>query len=317
MKYQLFSYSLDGFGRQIGISIGSGLYSLKSCAVACDTAVVGDQTFDQIIAGWSTFGPKLTEMVDDLYRGKAEQIKPLDASTVSFLPLFDTPGIIYGAGANYKDHVEAMAKAFNMNLETNPKAAGVKPWHFQKAGRSTLAAHEQSVTYPAHTEKLDYEAELAVLIGRTARFVDVDSALEYVAGYTCANDLSARDNLRRENVDPSSPFRFDWIGHKSFPGSCPLGAFFTPAEFIATPEDLDIKCWVNDELRQDSNTSNHLYSVADQIAYLSERVELYPGDIILTGTPAGVGMESGTFLKRGDTVRVWIESIGELQNTIK
>ncbi|SKC93330.1 fumarylacetoacetate hydrolase family protein [Paraburkholderia hospita] len=316
MKYQLFSYSLAGFGRQIGISIGSGLYSLKSCAVACDTAVVGDQTFDQIIAGWSTFGPKLTEMVDDLYRGKAEQIKPLDASTVSFLPLFDTPGIIYGAGANYKDHVEAMAKAFNMNLETNPKAAGVKPWHFQKAGRSTLAAHGQSVTYPAHTEKLDYEAELAVLIGRTARFVDVDSALQYVAGYTCANDLSARDNLRRENVDPSSPFRFDWIGHKSFPGSCPLGAFFTPAEFIATPEDLDIKCWVNDELRQDSNTSNHLYSVADQIAYLSERVELYPGDIILTGTPAGVGMESGTFLKRGDTVRVWIESIGELQNTI-
>lgn len=316
MKYQLFSYSLDGFERQTGITFGSDLYSLKSCAVACDIAVVGDQTFDQIIAGWSIFGPKLAQLANDLYQGKAEQIKPLDAATISFLPPFEVPGIIYAAGANYKDHVEAMSKAFNMNLETDPKAAGIDPWHFQKAGRSTLAAHGQSVTYPAHTQKLDYEAELAVVIGRMARFVDVDSALQYVAGYTCANDLSARDNLRRENVDPSSPFRFDWIGHKSFPGSCPLGPFFTPAEFIPTPEDLDIKCWVNDELRQDSNTSNHLYGVAEQIAYLSERVELYPGDVILTGTPAGVGMESGTFLKRGDTIRVWIEGIGELQNVV-
>jgi 2-keto-4-pentenoate hydratase/2-oxohepta-3-ene-1,7-dioic acid hydratase in catechol pathway len=102
-----------------------------------------------------------------------------------------------------------MAKAFNMSLGTKPKAAPVKPWHFQKAWRSRLAAHGQPITYPARTEKLAHEAELVVIIGRKARFIDVDNALEYVAGYTCANDLSARDNLHRENVDPSSPFRFD------------------------------------------------------------------------------------------------------------
>lgn len=91
---------------------------------------------------------------------------------------------------------------------------------------------------------------------------------------------------------------------------------FTPAEFVGSPEDLDIKLWVNGELRQDSNTRNHLYSVAEQVSHLSERTDLYPGDVILTGTPAGVGMETGTFLKRGDVTKVWIQGLGALETRI-
>jgi 2-keto-4-pentenoate hydratase/2-oxohepta-3-ene-1,7-dioic acid hydratase in catechol pathway len=140
--------------------------------------------------------------------------------------------------------------------------------------------------------------------------------LSHVAGYSVANDLSARDLLRRDAVEASSPFRFDWIGHKCFPGSCPLGPYLTPAEFVGSPENLDIKLWVNDKLQQDSNTNNHLYSVAEQISYLSMHVTLYPGDVILTGTPAGVGMESGTFLSKGDRLRVWIDKLGTLETTI-
>ena len=155
-----------------------------------------------------------------------------------------------------------------------------------------------------------------MVIVRRASAVDVASALDHVAGYMCANDLSARDHLVREKVDATSPFRFDWIGHKCFNGSCPLGPVFTPAEFVGSPEHLDIKLWLNGEIRQDSNTSNHLYGVAEQIAHLSERLELYPGDVILTGTPAGVGMESGTFLKRGDVMKVWIAGPGELETRI-
>ena len=173
-----------------------------------------------------------------------------------------------------------------------------------------------TVPFPARTQRLDWEAELAVVIGRRASSVEVASALDHVAGYMCANDLSARDHLVRENVDATSPFRFDWIGHKCFNGSCPLGPVFTPAEFVASPENLDIRLWLNGEIRQDSNTSNHLYGVAEQIAYLSERLDLYPGDVILTGTPAGVGMETGTFLKRGDVMKVWIEGLGELETRI-
>ena len=100
-------------------------------------------------------------------------------------------------------------------------------------------------------------------------------------------------------------------------GACGFGPFLTPARHVGSPEDLDIKLWLNGELRQDSNTRNHLYTVAEQIAYLSRRVDLLPGDVILTGTPAGVGMESGTFLKRGDVVRVWIAGLGELQSAIQ
>jgi 2-keto-4-pentenoate hydratase/2-oxohepta-3-ene-1,7-dioic acid hydratase in catechol pathway len=146
--------------------------------------------------------------------------------------------------------------------------------------------------------------------------VTAETALDHVAGYMCANDLSARDHFVRDQADPSSPFRYDWIGHKSFNGSCPLGPVFTPAEFVGSPENLDIKLWVNGEIRQDSNTRNHLYNVAEQIAHLSARTDLYPGDVILTGTPAGVGMERGIFLKRGDVTKVWIDGLGELETRI-
>jgi 2-keto-4-pentenoate hydratase/2-oxohepta-3-ene-1,7-dioic acid hydratase in catechol pathway len=209
-----------------------------------------------------------------------------------------------------------MARALKMNLVLDPKKNGVPPWHFLKAGKGTLAGHGAQVPFPGHTEKLDWEAELAVIVGRRASRISVEEALDYVAGYSCANDLSARDNLRRDQVDPTSPFRFDWIGHKCFTGSCPLGPFLTPAAFVTSPENLSIKLWVNGEIKQDSNTSNHLYNVAEQLSYLSHRLDLYPGDILLTGTPAGVGMETGTFLKRGDVMTVWIEDLGELTTTL-
>jgi 2-keto-4-pentenoate hydratase/2-oxohepta-3-ene-1,7-dioic acid hydratase in catechol pathway len=95
-----------------------------------------------------------------------------------------------------------------------------------------------------------------------------------------------------------------------------MGPWITPAEFVGSPENLGIRLWLNDELKQDSNTSNHMYGVADQISYLSHRLDLLPGDILLTGTPAGVGMESGVFLKRGDVVKVGIHGLGVLETRI-
>lgn len=315
MKYQLFSH---GERAAPGMLVQSEWYDLKALAMlARQPALSGVTSMEALLEDWTENHVLLSEIA-----------KAVAADPVSFagarIALTDLqlrtpltrPGAIFGAGANYRDHVEAMGRAFNMKLSVDPKADGIPPWHFLKSGRSNVVGHGQSVAYPANTERLDWEAELAVVIGRRARAVSVSTALDYVAGYMCANDLSARDHLVRATVDPSSPFRFDWIGHKCFEGSCPLGPVLTPAEFVADPENLDIKLWVNGEIMQDSNTSNHLYGVAENIAHLSALMDLYPGDIILTGTPAGVGMERGVFLKRGDRLEVSIEGLGILETAL-
>jgi 2-keto-4-pentenoate hydratase/2-oxohepta-3-ene-1,7-dioic acid hydratase in catechol pathway len=106
----------------------------------------------------------------------------------------------------------------------------------------------------------------------------------------------------------------DWTKHKTFEGSCPLGPWIVPASDIKDPQNLGLKTWVNGELKQDSNTGKMLFNLAEQISQLSENMTLHPGDLILTGTPAGTGAESGKFLKSGDIVKLWIENIGEIEN---
>jgi 2-keto-4-pentenoate hydratase/2-oxohepta-3-ene-1,7-dioic acid hydratase in catechol pathway len=146
--------------------------------------------------------------------------------------------------------------------------------------------------------------------------VSVDRALGHVAGYTIANDLSARDAMRRPHVSDASPFKLDWVAQKCFDGACPLGPWMVPASEIRDPQKLALKLWVNDELMQDSNTSQMIFTTAEQIAHISARVTLHPGDLVLTGTPAGVGMGRGRFLEAGDVVKLWIDGIGELSNTM-
>jgi len=311
MKYQLFTYKTAEGKARPGIAVEGRLYDLGS-ALGSEAAWA---SVDDLLLEWDQARGVLDALAESLGGDPARQ-RAAALAGPEFLAPLTRCGVVYAAGANYRDHVEAMARAMNMNLVTDPKSQGIEPWHFIKAGQATLAAHQEDVAMPGHTAKLDWEAELAVVIGRRASRVAVEQALEHVAGYSCANDLSARDNLKREGVDDTSPFKFDWIGHKCFKGACPIGPFITPAQFVETPEDLGIRLWLNDELKQDSNTSNHLYSVAEQISYLSHRLDLLPGDILLTGTPAGVGMESGTFLQRGDVMRVWIQGLGELETRI-
>ena len=225
------------------------------------------------------------------------------------------PSAIFCAGANYYDHMSEMARVFNLEPEPDPRKAGLTPWHFIKAPR-TVVETDARIPQPAHTKMLDWEAELAAIIGRAAKNVPVESALNYVAGYTVANDLSARDFTVRANVPEKSPFRYDWIAQKSFDAACPLGPWLVPAKEIPDPQHLGIKLWVNNVLKQDSHTSKMIFSLAEQIAHLSTRLTLHPGDLILTGTPAGVGLARKEFLKSGDVVRVWVEQVGTLSNTL-
>ena len=118
------------------------------------------------------------------------------------------------------------------------------------------------------------------------------------------------------SISDSSPFKADWTKHKTFDGSCPLGPWIVPASDIGDPQSLGLKLWVNDDLKQDSNTKDMIFNLAEQIAQLSSGMTLHPGDLILTGTPAGVGSARGEFLKPGDVVKIWIEKIGTLTNKL-
>jgi 2-keto-4-pentenoate hydratase/2-oxohepta-3-ene-1,7-dioic acid hydratase in catechol pathway len=197
----------------------------------------------------------------------------------------------------------------------DPHRQGLKPWHFIKAAR-TIADPGATIKAAHYAKELDWEIELAAVIGRDGKDVPKEKALSYVAGYTAANDFSARDRGRRPGIYPTSFFKMDWTKHKSFDGSCPIGPWITPASDIADPQKLGLKLWVNGELKQDSNSAKMLFTLAEQIEQLSINMTLHPGDLILTGTPAGTGAESGEFLKAGDVVKVWIEEIGEFSNTI-
>jgi 2-keto-4-pentenoate hydratase/2-oxohepta-3-ene-1,7-dioic acid hydratase in catechol pathway len=208
-----------------------------------------------------------------------------------------------------------MAAARKINPDPDPRSLGLKPWHFIKASRSVVET-QSTITLPATSKMVDWEAELTAVIGRRAKDVPRDKALDYVAGYTVGNDLSARDFSARPHFPDTSPFKYDWVSQKSFDGSCPVGPWIVPARQIRDPQNLRIRLWVNDVLKQDSHTSKMIFSVAEQIAHLSTRITLHPGDLILTGTPAGVGMSRREFLKPGDVVRVSIERIGTLTNTM-
>lgn len=315
MKYQLFTYKAHDRNWP-GMTLDARWYDLEALTRLMDRDFLAAKGVDEIVANWSESAPQLNEIAICAAARQDEVASAVldPARLVLRSPI--RPGAIYAAGANYRDHLEAMGRAFKQQVIMDPRSLGLPPWHFLKSGPATLAGHREDVSYPAGTDRLDWEAELAVVIGRPARSVSVEDALDHVAGYMCANDLSARDLAIRAAVEPSSPFRFDWVGHKCFNGSCPLGPVLTPARFVSSPESLGIRLWLNGELRQDSNTRNHIYGVAEQIAHLSARIDLLPGDVILTGTPAGVGMESGVFLRRGDVLTVSVEGLGELETRI-
>ncbi|MGD0026591.1 MAG: fumarylacetoacetate hydrolase family protein [Xanthobacteraceae bacterium] len=223
------------------------------------------------------------------------------------------PSAIYCAGANYADHAAEMARREGRPPPPDPHTQGLKAWHFMKAPHA-LADPGATVKISSYSNAMDWEVELAAVIGRTAKDVPQGNALDYVAGYAAANDLSARDRGPRANVPDASPFKHDWIKHKSFDGSCPLGPWIVPASDIGDPQKLGLKLWVNGVLKQDSNTADMIFTLAEQIEQLSAGLTLHPGDLILTGTPAGVGAGRGEFLKAGDVVKIWVEKIGEIEN---
>lgn len=226
------------------------------------------------------------------------------------------PGTIFCAGANYKDHVLEMSRAFNLPPEPDPHEIGLRAWHFVKPAGNCVRGPGDAIELPRWANFVDWEAEIAVVVGRKARNVAVVDAMRHVAGFTIVNDLSARDQFIRKGVHETSPFRYDWISQKCFDGAMPIGPWITPVAYTCDPSNMRIKLWVNDELMQDSSSNQLIFDMAEQVSHLSERLTLRPGDVIATGTPAGCGLPRGRSLRPGDSVRIWVESIGELCHTV-
>lgn len=211
------------------------------------------------------------------------------------------PGKVLCAGANYYDHIKEMGVP-DLRKEAQ------RLFFFFKPPRNALVGPGRTVRYPADTKMFDWEVELAAVIGRTSRRLTMANALDAVAAYTIGIDLSARDLNRA----PETFYKLDWVAGKAQDTCCPLGPRLVPAKFIGNPQDLALKLSVNGALKQDARTSGMIFDIREQLVTLSAIMTLDPGDVILTGTPAGVGMPKQTFLKPGDRVDAEIESIGKL-----
>jgi 2-keto-4-pentenoate hydratase/2-oxohepta-3-ene-1,7-dioic acid hydratase in catechol pathway len=214
----------------------------------------------------------------------------LHLSEVNLLPPCD-PRTIVCVGRNYAKHIKEMGG----DAEDLPKEPGL----FLKA-LNTLRGSGDPIPYPSWTSNLHYEGELAVVISRRMKQVSEEDALAYVLGYTCACDVTARDKQRSD---------LQWTRGKSADGFCPVGPWL---ETDLDPANLSVQTYLNGELKQDGHTRDFIFSVPSVLAYISSFMTLEPGDLVLTGTPDGVGP-----LKPGDTVEVTIENIGTLTNTVE
>lgn len=221
----------------------------------------------------------------------------LELTSLDLAPCVPAPGKLICVGANYRKH---------------SKEAGLpvpeQPIYFAKF-RNSLAGHGQEVAIPAVTTQVDYEVELVAVIGRTTHKVSADEALDHVFGYATGNDLSARELQLRSS---------QWMYGKAIDGFAPLGPYLVTADEVPDPQDLDLRCWVNGELRQHSNTRDMVFSVATLIADLSRIMTLEAGDVIYTGTPEGVilGMRDKVWLQPGDAVVCEVGGLGRLSTTL-
>jgi 2-keto-4-pentenoate hydratase/2-oxohepta-3-ene-1,7-dioic acid hydratase in catechol pathway len=278
----------------LGVHTEKGILDVESAALGkanADTPITVKELIRQGEEGIS----KITLLIEragdsNLY---------LEETGLIFGPCVPEPQKIICVGLNYRKH----ANEAGMTAPEFPLLFSKFP--------NALAGHLEKVKLPGTVKQADYEAELAIIIGKEGSNINKEDALTYVFGYACANDLSARDLQFKSS---------QWLLGKTCDGFCPIGPFLTTADEIPEPNNLDIQTYVNGVARQDSNTSDMIFHCDEIISYISSHMTLFPGDIILTGTPEGVIMglpdEEKVWLKNGDIVKVEIQGLGSLETRL-
>ncbi|MDN3359176.1 fumarylacetoacetate hydrolase family protein [Actinomadura sp. DC4] len=221
------------------------------------------------------------------------------------------PGKVLAVAANYQDHV----------TETGGERidkSRISPRLFLKPA-TAVAGPDEDIELPSVSERIDWEVELVVVLGRGGKDIPLASALDHVAGYTIGNDISARsmDYGYERDTDDSAVGFFDWLNGKWLDGFAALGPYLLTADEVPDPQALEISLEVNGEVRQRGTTGDMIFSVAEQVAFASRLMTLEPGDVIYTGTPAGVGLASNRFLKPGDEMTARLAGLGTLVNRVR
>jgi 2-keto-4-pentenoate hydratase/2-oxohepta-3-ene-1,7-dioic acid hydratase in catechol pathway len=282
----------------------------------------GERTIRELIADWDAAFPALQALADRLaaqdYELAVDELRPLPP----VLPC----GQIFQAGANYRQHVlDLMAGAErrgdNSDGQTaegrdaaraalEQRLAHGKPFVFLGSAHAMIGARDE-IVLPADCAQPDWELELAAVIGRHARRVPKGRALDHVAGYTICNDITSRDALNRPDA---SGMGIDWLAGKNSPTFLPTGPLFVPAAHAGDPMDLQIVLKVNGRTMQDESTADMVFGVPELIEFISNVSELCPGDLLLTGSPAGNGASHGVFLAPGDVIEGAITGLGLQRN---
>ena len=311
MSYRLLTYA-GSTGPRAGLLIGDQVIDLEAAVVAYADMHKVKPSFSGVdvkdtLRHWDAAKPILKAIGDAKPVGVTSQ--PLAAMKL-YAPIL-YPGALFGATANYTDHLK------EMKMGDAPDKSVTRPCFFLKTTEHSIVGSGEAAHLRPAQNMVFWEGELGVVIGKTARSVPASRALDYVAGYTNVLDLSdATDQARRRTDIYGSRFGIDWFRTKCFDGAAPMGPWITPAEDVPDPQNLSLKTITKGETMQDSSTRNMVFTVAEQIEYLSERLTLRPGDVIATGTCLGVGRPRGLFLEQGDIVTLTIGNLGTLATPI-
>lgn len=249
---------------------------------------------------------KLVEFAD-----ATDIFTPIDSAKL--LAPIPRPSKVIALAGNYSEHIKEAGRA--LGLSDSPRETTVpRPFIMPP---TVVTGPDEQIPWPAYSEQVDYEIELAVVIGKEAKCIQTEDALDAVAGYTIVNDISARSVTFTEGraKRPWDEF-YDWLNGKWADGFLPMGPYLLTADEVDDVQNLDMTLKVNGRVRQKANTSQMIYPVVDIVSFLSHIMTLEPGDVIATGTPAGVAMATGDFLQPGDTIECTIENLGTLTNTL-
>lgn len=282
----------EGDALKLGVRTERGVVDVGAAQAALGGGRA-PETIEDVIAGGAE---AIAALADLIARAETAEVDSLrDEATLTLGPVVPNPGKILCVGLNYRKHAEESGAPI-------PET----PVLFSKFG-NTIAAHGEGVPLTDAAKEYDYEVELGVVIGKTAANVSEADALGTVFGYTTANDVSARDLQTRTS---------QWLLGKTMDKFLPIGPYLVTADDIPDPQALPLRTWLNGELRQNSNTADMIFTVAQIIAYASRYFTLEPGDVIVTGTPEGVilGMKEKRWMAPGDVVEVEVEKLGKLRS---
>ncbi len=301
---RLATVSVEGHAVCVAIlENGSKLDILRAAQMIGKTLNAG--SMQQLIAGGEDTLGVLRSLVSSAEAGSLKDaLVPDDAPFLAPIP---TPSKnVFCVGRNYAEHIAEGERAQNQKIGVTEH-----PVFFTKPPTSIVAPEADILIFPSVSQAIDYEVELAVVIGKPGRNIAKADAYDHVYGYTILNDITARDIQRRHGGQ--------YFKGKGLDGSCPLGPWIVTADAVSDPQSLSIGITVNGEQRQNGITSDMIFDIPTLIASLSEGLTLEPGDVLATGTPSGVGyaMDPPQFLKDGDTVVCEISEIGTLRNTVR